>query len=426
MRLLFRLLSFTFFLLLTSSHSIGSTSEKPIAKSIYPAKLRPSPSFIKVLSQVFDEKLSVNKVDGAGVNVLVLENTRPDHPCLNGCTLIKHTLGDFQLPSEKDHGTIVTGTLHDVAPKAHIILLSSRQLTFPLPAPLSKDVMDPQIINHSMGVVNLKEAEAFRYKMEALLTQSKEKRKPKLWVQSAGNSGRSLSDAYNPLPKTAPDGSYKKGKFDEWSRFADHRALAIYLESPVIAQSIVIVGSIAPNNELSPFSNYPGPNKKIQDHFICANGQNMRVYAQKTHIQAKGTSIAAPIVSGALALLVQFVGEGLTLQEIRHILFESADRNFFITHGPKNITYVYENESNKEPIKNLEKKGYKITYQRFDPSVYGKGILNIRRALLLAKTMMDKKPEDFQKKAQQMENANAKILQKFFRLRNRLRNRLRE
>lgn len=72
-----------------------------------------------------------------------------------------------------------------------------------------------------------------------------------------------------------------------------------------ITNGLLFVGSLDEFNESSWFSNYPGSSVKVQERFIMAPGEFSVAIATDTvdYEFGTGTSYAAPLVSGAIALL---------------------------------------------------------------------------------------------------------------------------
>lgn len=315
---------------------------------------------------------------GDKVRILVFENSTIDHPCLR-CERLsqieppdKHQL-DPKSDKNLDHATIVVSVLQSMTPHAFISILS------PLTVPLNnssfvKTIGESQIINQSLGFTHWKESLPYIEKLKIILSMGD----PKLVIQSAGNSDQSLSDSYNPHVKE------KKGTYSDWERFSDHRVINEYLQVPELQISMIVVGAIDQNYEKSSFSNYPGEKESIQNNFLCVLGRDVGAMRYNTFQHVKGTSVAAPIVSGAAALLMSAY-PSLNSINIKEVLLESADQTFFITESlnsddPKKITLVYDPQDTIPDVSSLQSKGYRVELRPFDPKIYGKGVLNLRNA----------------------------------------------
>ncbi|MEI6486343.1 MAG: S8 family peptidase [Sphingomonadales bacterium] len=84
----------------------------------------------------------------------------------------------------------------------------------------------------------------------------------------------------------------------------------------------IVVGAVTASNEIASFSNRAGV---LASNFLVAPGVDVRSFNQDgTAFLYSGTSIAAPLVSGAAALLSQAF-PALTPAQIADILFRSAD-----------------------------------------------------------------------------------------------------
>ena len=315
---------------------------------------------------------------GDNVKILVFEHTSANHPCLQ-CANIDQAQIETS-PSEKDldHATIVVSILQSMTPHSFISILPPLELPIGNHS-LLETIKKSRLINQSLGFQDWKEAVQYKEKIKTILTLGV----PKLIIQSAGNSGRSLSDSYAPYPKSKedPQGTWvrKQGLYTEWARAADHRALREYLETPEIQESMIVVGSVDSNYQRSSFSNYPGSQKIIQENFLCALGREVGAMRYQSFEYVKGTSVSTPIVTGAAALLMSAYPH-LTHLEIKEALLESADRDFIIDHGDRSLTIIYDPQDPVPSIEHLERKGYRVTLQVFDPQEYGKGILNLRNA----------------------------------------------
>ena len=112
-----------------------------------------------------------------------------------------------------------------------------------------------------------------------------------LFVSAAGNNGKSTET--NPIIP---------GAFD-----LDH---------------IVTVGSTDENDKLSVFSNY-GP---ISVDLMAPGSRILSTYLRRSYKSLSGTSMAAPYVAGAAALLMSVHGKNLSTDRIKRKLMESVDK----------------------------------------------------------------------------------------------------
>jgi subtilisin family serine protease len=119
-----------------------------------------------------------------------------------------------------------------------------------------------------------------------------------------------------------------------------------YLEQeyPELLQHMLFVGGISLYSHRSYFSNYPG-SEIIAQHFIYAPGEKIFVRVQTLQGEIKGfmngTSGAAPLVSGSLALLKKYFPE-LTMLELKKILQETSSpflKTFIDENHQENFKY---------------------------------------------------------------------------------------
>jgi hypothetical protein len=200
-------------------------------------------------------------------------------------------------------------------------------------------------------------AEAFKF----LLNYGNEK----LLVQAAGNEPISLSD---PIEKNA---SFKL--------YSGHKTLS---EREDIYKHLIIAGAIGQRFRQTGFSAYPGKLKRLQDITLYALGQDIKLRGYPELI--RGTSLAAPTISGAILLLKQKFPT-LTIFQIKEALLESADRTFVLEdrYNLKKAVFVYESDTEKPNLDHFKGQEH-ISSIEFNPEIYGKGILNLRAAFLYA------------------------------------------
>ena len=171
-------------------------------------------------------------------------------------------------------------------------------------------------------------------------------------MKSAGNEGVSLD-----LPKNV----------------RGHSNDQIFLQnlSDTDRDKLILVGNLENGNAIAYDSNKPGSDPKIHDHFIWTLGSDVLSYVESDKYDAKtGTSMAAPIVSGAAALVKgQF--PGLSHKEVKECLLESARKDFLVEKDGKTTHIV-------APGKPVDLSKNEVP---FNKHLWGKGILDVERAL---------------------------------------------
>lgn len=309
------------------------------------------PSVVEISGATFAHKQGI----GGAVNVHVMERFDDNAP----------------LPLDQ-HGFHVVTTLEQVAPHAKIKVGMDNLLA---------SLIECKIVNISRGVT---EFEAAKWVVKTLRKSGF--LRTRLFVESAGNHGLNTSSK-DPMFRT--------------------------LSKSNALDSFVFVVNLDNGRNITEGSNTPGKSKKAQKRTICALGQNVLAnispfeYAYNT-----GTSMAAPILSGAAALVLEKFPH-LSAKELANSLLHSADKEFLSLENGK---HVYHYEKAPPTQKNKE-----VEYRKFDPSKYGMGILNLKNALLYAQLTSKKiYPHtqlrgEMKKLLEEEKESNAKIIQKWFR-----------
>ncbi len=192
---------------------------------------------------------------------------------------------------------------------------------------------------------------------------------------------------------------------------------------------LIMAISLTSSYEIAAHSNRPGRNSIIQNRSLCTLGQDVIVRASPVSPieTVSGTSFAAPIISGSASLVLS-AHPTLSMVEIADILLESADKNFLVRNDKGQIICVYDprNPEEKEKVERIYPEDQR---QYFDPSQYGRGILNLRRALIYADIYEQVKKEGklrgdgffyeirrrFQEEIKRLDTLHATNIQKAFR-----------
>ncbi len=316
---------------------------------------------------------------GKDVNILILETDDPKHPLLK----MAFTFGGS---SNDSHSHFVTGIVAQMAPNAHLY-----QIDF-LYEKKFRDILK----GTRPFIINLSQAPSTEEDIKDMKSMADEifygKNNQNFLVMAASNEGLPLIDQVEgEILYTSAESEERSGAIaSAVTRVAD------YVIS-VRGQSFVIVGAVDTNFNKGSFSNYPGKNKEFQERFICTlgvqipsiegaieddneNPQEKDLLINYSVTKRSGTSYAAPIVTGSMALLKSKYPY-LTFVEIKEVLLNSAEKNFFKMlpgNGHRGV-FVYDAE---EGILPKETEG--VTFEPFNPEFYGRGVLSLMRAFIYA------------------------------------------
>ena len=303
---------------------------------------------------------------GQGVEVIVIERVGySPSPTLS--KLIKNTdqteRPERFIPSihgSEEHASAVTNILYQVAPRSGIKLVQDREVDLAFHPDLMSDKAlasqrienlfpeEPLILNWSGGKFN-----DFNIGGIEGFFKGRSKKFGDLLVKAVPNSG----------------GLFGGGEIDHLFNkrvFNNH------------SDQIILVGN------LDQYGGVPvKPLNKLQEsRFLCAYGNEVLTINKMDEVKPQSTtSMAAPIISGAVALIKSKYPH-LTPQEVGDILLESAERNFWTSsYRP---TLVYDPEDFPESPAKILRLPADIELKPFDSKIYGRGVLNLRRAFLYA------------------------------------------
>ena len=262
-------------------------------------------------------------------------------------------------PGESDHSRHVTDTVKQIAPLANVELMSTA----------SNKAQD---INASFKVVNASfgTSDPNYPHLIAALNGS-------LLIKTSGNESSSLTKK---CPASAPFGS-RDGICADTYEFLQN---VVNQHKNDFERGMILVGSVNPGNLPSDFSNYPGGNKEFQDHFIWALGSDVLANVETGPMRMSGTSMAAPIVTG-VAVLIAGKYPDFDRSEIKQCILGSARDDFFVEDPEERILVHVSPKITKASI-DATKDDYLRLDQPYKPEVWGKGILDVKRALLYGET----------------------------------------
>ena len=300
------------------------------------------------------EELQKEGVAGKGVTIWVLEDAGiNEHPAVAQyvnpssekihsiilSTSRDHLVDGHPIIYNIDHGAGVASLIHQIAPEANLIVRYSNS-TYD-----TSEIKRPQIINASFeksfttpSTITLQSSFGW------ILRNIPAPQDQPLVIKAAGNHKQDLS-TYPETQGTAHD----------------------------LLEVIIFAGSLKQGNLPTAYSATPGNDPAIQNRFLWVVGDDLLAAAgargEKAYNYKGGTSFAAPIISGAAALLKQAFPD-FNMKDIAECLLESADQDFFAIDESQ-ILHVGGIEGEAET---------QVTKKTFDPAQWGKGVLNVVNA----------------------------------------------
>jgi len=286
-------------------------------------------------------------IAGEGVPILVKEemDSTPKGTLIGKTAKVK---GDSHKVSRSEgHGFHVTGIVQQMAPDAPIAVISRGGRI-----PANTKVINASFGTPSLGAGNTDQTSK---NLKTILESGK------LVIKASGNDGSPLD-----LPRLDP------------SRYADQNFLT---DLPADQKGrMILTGNLEAGNVPAPSSNWPGNNPSLQDHFLWTLGSDVLSLTGIDRVgEMTGTSMSAPVVTGAAAL-VQSLCPTFTPEQVKECLLESADRDFWVHKPGLSIHIVRPDRPVTMGFKTREGGPIEVNCP-FDKNVWGKGVLNVRRAL---------------------------------------------
>ncbi len=330
-------------------------------------------------------------VYGQTQKILLIEETGSRHSYSKYIPSLKlYGVPNYYYGIACNHSHAVAGVLQNMAPQAKILVVSE-SISSAFVRKFHPGFQDNTILNISME--SLIGAETGW--IDGFL-----KSKNNLLVKSAGNDGLDLE---------------KKGIHDNFTLLTQ--------DNSAYKKQIILAGAIKSNNDILEMSNRPGHNSIYQERFLMALGAEVPANTGHGLRFLNGTSLSAPTISGAAALL-RSAYEDLSMEEIGDIPLNSADRSFFI-HRDGETIFIYEKALPKYLVPSVQ-------YKPFDPFQYGRGILNLRNAFLYGafydafkkknkgmryNELLDLVDQEFKKMKEKIDDQKARLIQNAYRQR---------
>ncbi len=285
---------------------------------------------------------------GTDVTVLLLENSGINHVHIKEIV----EAGSPEKPTEEsyclDHGSAMASLIHAIAPHASIRVRPTSEV--------GSALTSIKIINASFssGIV-----EGFQQTFPNIAAANNV-----LIMQSAGNYQQNLST-------------------DNYTQNAD-----------TLLPFTIFAGSLKQDYKEASYSGFPGNNIKFQQSFLwVVSDYVLTATGTVEYSPTSGTSNATAILSGAAALIAS-MHPSFSAKDVREILLESADRDIFqeygsgyrVLHIPDNsVAYFrqqYQVNKGEDSLSAIQHEHVPI--MAYNPQLWGKGILNIKNALLYA------------------------------------------
>ncbi len=283
-------------------------------------------------------------LSGKGVEILVLENgLTSGHKDLSFVQVASARIGD----SKNGHGAHVLGIIHQIAPNAGLTVHNINIAN----APAQELLRKIKLVNASFGAPenngNGQTLGIFDYDT--------------LIVQAAGNDAVDLD-----TPLYTEELLLRNLSEAQW-------------------EHILLIGNLSYGNVPHGSSNMPGATTQHQDHFIWTLGSDvLSASSDSGYARSSGTSMAAPVMTGNLALIAEKYST-LTPKDLQKCVLESADQDFYMTIPEWipgwNLT-IHIAPGNNSSVRFV---GNNVQVEEpYDPAIWGRGILNLKRAFQYA------------------------------------------
>lgn len=269
-------------------------------------------------------ELHLQGLDGEGAFILAVERTNTNfHEGLEDGKRVKYSLSTTV---GEDHGTAVVGVIRQIAPAARIIVKpvlrgNDAFLKFEKLkeiSPYDPTDLDPtpkklniKIINGSLAAEKPANENTLEKIHDRILIirgiLSNVKLNNALFVQGIGN---------DPVPASSLH-TYNGVDEDDFNKH------------------FIFVVALTQEHKKRPSSTYPGTLEKFQNNTIATLGTNILTYLKDSYYaKESGTSFAAPIVSGVLAI-IEGAFPQFTAQELKACIMMTANKEIIPDYSPE-------------------------------------------------------------------------------------------
>ena len=148
---------------------------------------------------------------------------------------------------------------------------------------------------------------------------------------------------------------------------------------------LLLIGNLSYGNIPSASSNWPGALSRLQENFLWTLGSDVLSHSKNNgYDRMTGTSMAAPVATSSLALIAE-AHPGFSYAQLKECVLESARQDFYMSAVDVlpgwNLT-IHVAPGNQYSMRFV---GNNVQVEEpYDSAIWGKGILDLSRALIYA------------------------------------------